>query len=123
MKLVFLLAVIAYCNGQETIKSQGVAPSSNSLGSMKIVQGMWHFNSMSINGYPVYPVQGSFGNTFQRPPAMIYSLKLVHIANNVAPLYQIYDEKITNTQIQASVKFFGGFQIHQFWIQWTAIGY
>jgi len=53
---------------------------------------------------------------------MFFTIRNIHIANNVAPLWNINDLKISRTQWECNFVFWGAFASNQLDIQWVALG-
>jgi hypothetical protein len=92
----------------------------------KVNSGLWVFTNHTYDSQHHIPMRfltGTFSNTFKSIPKVFYTVKTNHIVNNMAALYEIHSESITNFGFNATISFYGAFQTCKLEIEWIAIGY
>ncbi|RMZ93392.1 hypothetical protein BpHYR1_010663, partial [Brachionus plicatilis] len=87
----------------------------------EIVSGTWVI-SIKVHGYPTISRVGVFNKNFKKVPKIFYTIKALHVGNNVAALYKMTNERITTTQFTCDINFFGVFHALELEIEWIAYG-
>ena len=106
--------------------SKDLATSIKDSEKFKVNSGLWIFTNHTYDSQYHMPMRfltGTFSNPFKAIPKIFYTIKTNHIVNNLAALYEIHSESITNFGFNATISFYGAFQTCKLEIEWIAIGY
>jgi hypothetical protein len=67
-------------------------------------------------------IEISFTQNFESAPRVVFALANMHIGDNRAPLWSIYNLQVDRYKLTANIQFYGAFHSHQLDILWMAFG-
>ena len=87
----------------------------------EIASGTWKIKKV-VNGYPIINRVGFFNKVFKSAPKIFYTIRSIHVVNNVAALYSMTNEQISTLQFSCDIQFYGVFDALELIIEWIAYG-